>query len=52
MADKSNPSGMMMPYGTAIGVALNRTDASTDERSRCAIPPTPSSAPRATWSRR
>jgi hypothetical protein len=31
MADKSTPGGMMMPYGVAIGNALSRTDASTDE---------------------
>jgi hypothetical protein len=31
MADKSIPAGMMMPYGVAIGDALSRTDASTDE---------------------
>src|SRR5437868_5796718 len=31
MADKSIPGGMMMPYGVAIGNALNRSDASTDE---------------------
>src|SRR5437773_1179995 len=31
MADKSIPGGMMMPYGVAIGNALNRPDASTDE---------------------
>src|SRR5438552_3521764 len=31
MADKSNAAGMMMPYGVAIGNALSRADASTDE---------------------
>ena len=31
MADKPTPGGMMMPYGLAIGDALSRTDASTDE---------------------
>src|SRR5713226_4354723 len=31
MADKSIPGGTMMPYGVAIGDALSRTDASTDE---------------------
>jgi hypothetical protein len=31
MADKPTPAGMMMPYGVAIGDALSRPDASTDE---------------------
>jgi hypothetical protein len=31
MADQSNPGGMMMPYGVAIGNALSRADASTEE---------------------
>jgi uncharacterized protein DUF1843 len=31
MAGKSIPSGMIMPYGVAIGNALSRTDVPTDE---------------------
>lgn len=31
MADKSIPSGMIMPYGLAIGNALRKPDASMDE---------------------